>query len=229
MVGLCPPLPIVRRAFITSMLLVVLIGLLVATHATDAGLDRPVADYVRDHIDASTRDSLYGGTLSWLGDEAPRTVLVLVGFVALLAWRAWWDAALLLTGFAAGLGLVRFLKDLLHRTRPSGEADSFPSGHAALIVIVWGLVALLLWDAWRRRHPRPEGRPPVGEGLTIGVVLLAILVVGAARVLAGLHYPMDVLGGWALGATVVSGTAWVQLRGPEWWRQRRTSRAPQSA
>ena len=87
--------------------------------------------------------------------------------------------------FAAGIGhsFLRHVAD-----------SSFPSDH----VTVLAATGFALWSsgAWRTRP--------------LGVVLLgAALVVGWARVLLGIHYPGDVVGGFAVGALAV-----VILRAP---------------
>lgn len=82
--------------------------------------------------------------------------------------------------FAAGIGhsFLRHVAD-----------SSFPSDH----VTVLAATGFALWSsgAWRTRP--------------LGVVLLgAALVVGWARVLLGIHYPGDVVGGFAVGALAVA-------------------------
>jgi undecaprenyl-diphosphatase len=58
---------------------------------------------------------------------------------------------------------------------------SFPSGHVAVL-------SALAFTAWRRR-------PAAGAALFAGAI-----IVGVARVLAGVHWPIDILGGMAVGA-----------------------------
>jgi len=84
------------------------------------------------------------------------------------------------------------LKDLFHQPRPSDfdpslqlawfEGYGLPSGHAQLVVVFWGAIA-----AWARRR-----------WLWILVGLLAALV-GFSRVYLGVHFPQDVVAGWAIG------------------------------
>ena len=63
----------------------------------------------------------------------------------------------------------------------------FPSGHAELAVALLGLIAL--------RYRRPA--------LTIALALLAALI-GVSRLVLGVHFPLDVLGGWLLGLAVLA-------------------------
>ena len=62
----------------------------------------------------------------------------------------------------------------------------FPSGHAQSGTVVWGSIA-----AWARdRRLR-----------VISVVLIALI--GFSRVYLGVHFPTDVLAGWAVGASLL--------------------------
>jgi membrane-associated phospholipid phosphatase len=63
------------------------------------------------------------------------------------------------------------------------EGYGFPSGHSQSAVIVWGIIA----DGFRRTW------------LWVVAILLMVLV-GFSRIYLGVHFPTDVLGGWAIGA-----------------------------
>ncbi|MFE4599243.1 phosphatase PAP2 family protein [Kitasatospora indigofera] len=75
---------------------------------------------------------------------------------------------------------------------PSGFA--FPSGHAFTAALCAGLLAL----AVTRTHPGARR-----AATTLAVAFAA--VIGATRVYLGVHWPLDVLGGWLLA------TAWLLL------------------
>jgi undecaprenyl-diphosphatase len=122
--------------------------------------------------------------------------LLLVAAFALAGQRR---AALCLA--AAGflcLGLIEGAKWFVNRPRPDvawrlielPSSASFPSGHALGTMAVFGTAALLL----ARRLPQRR----FGVFLVV-VAVLASLMVGASRSYLGVHYPLDVLGGWAAG------------------------------
>lgn len=77
---------------------------------------------------------------------------------------------------------------------PHGDHDSFPSGHATFLFSLWWALRLV-------RFPRR---------LAVFFFSGAVLV-GLARVAAGIHWPLDILGGALLGVAVVEGV----------WRARR--------
>jgi membrane-associated phospholipid phosphatase len=128
------------------------------------------------------------------GDEAvllPVTALVALLLIVRRERRA---AVLLLLVTLSGRLLVELQKGWTARPRPEAELHlvgtqtwSFPSGHAANATIVALALALLLVRDPRRRLPA-----------LIAAALLAFLV-GLSRVMLGVHWPSDVVAGWAFG------------------------------
>jgi membrane-associated phospholipid phosphatase len=123
---------------------------------------------------------------------------VVVG--ALLLWQRRrtilipWIAAL-----AGGGILDNVIKQLVHRTRPvygaaylTGHSYSFPSGHAMGSIIAIGMLLYVLGLYW---HPSRLVRIS-----SIIVACIFVVLVGVSRVYLGVHYPSDVMGGWAAGA-----------------------------
>jgi undecaprenyl-diphosphatase len=100
---------------------------------------------------------------------------------------------------AAGLSteaVQEGLKYLVARPRPAlwtqlipHSGFSFPSGHALASATFFPLLA---W-AWSRARPRDKA-------VAWGLAILTALFVGFGRLYLGVHWPSDVLAGWALGA-----------------------------
>jgi glycosyltransferase involved in cell wall biosynthesis len=120
--------------------------------------------------------------------------LVLIGLIYLFAdTRGRAIVALwLIADFITGI-LVQVLKSLIRRERPVGkwgrfyrkfDPHSFPSGHSARGGVLT-MIGLLLAPMWAK-------------------VLLAMwgALIATSRILLGVHYPTDVVGGFLLGLAV---------------------------
>jgi len=105
----------------------------------------------------------------------------------LLAVCALGGCALLVTAIKVVIGRDR--PDPLHQAlTESGFA--FPSGHSASALVGWALVAWLVRDLTTSRTARATAWVAAG---------MLTFAVGLSRIYLGVHYPSDVIGGWALG------------------------------
>ena len=123
-------------------------------------------------------------------------------------------AALILAVSALGAeSFDQLLKWCFHRPRPeaffglSPLSYSFPSGHSVASCCFYGVLAAIITSQARRKWQS------VGIWCAASLVTLAV---GISRVYLGVHYPTDVLGGYA--AAVI----WVSLvwSGYHWWLRR---------
>jgi undecaprenyl-diphosphatase len=127
--------------------------------------------------------------------------LVLTVLLAVLGYLVlegqWGKLALVATAATTGAALSTALKVYFDRARPGlwpplvpATSPSFPSGHAMLTAVVYlTLGALLARFVPRRRS----------KAFVLAVAMLLSFLVGLSRVYLGVHYPTDVLGGWAAG------------------------------
>jgi membrane-associated phospholipid phosphatase len=133
-----------------------------------------------------------------------------IAFVLLLtALRRYREAtfAAIALGGSALLNLAA--KAIFARERPSlwesiapETTYSFPSGHAmGSMTLAWVLVLL----AWRTRWHWP----------VLGLMVPFVVLVGLSRVYLGVHYPSDILAGWAVAS------AWVAVVFLSMYRVRR--------
>jgi len=139
-------------------------------------------------------------------------VLLLIGLLALgyiVMLRKWLSALLLVVSFGGSMVLNTLLKQGFDRPRPELVAHladvytaSFPSGHAMLSATCYLTLGTLLAGVARQR-----GLKAYILGCAIGIVV----VVGISRVYLGVHWPTDVLAGWALGAAWAM-ACWLLLR-----------------
>ena len=132
--------------------------------------------------------------ISWIGGGIQRFIIVAILTMAL--WR-WWGL-----GSAIAMGLTTLvaaftsevLKGIFDRVRPdfvphldSVTSAAYPSGHANNAAVVYILFIMLVPQA---RHP----------GWQLAAATM-IIVTGLSRIMLGVHWPTDVIGGWMLGTS----------------------------
>jgi membrane-associated phospholipid phosphatase len=140
--------------------------------------------------------------LTRLGDTCTLTVVVVV-FCGLFLWvRRRPDARGLAAAGLFSLLLNFGLKAVVGRERPDvvwrvidlPEWSSFPSGHALGSLGVYGSLALLLARDFKHRWQR---------WLLVGPAFALAGLIGVSRVYLGVHFPLDVLAGWAGGTVAI--------------------------
>jgi membrane-associated phospholipid phosphatase len=164
---------------------------LVALLLGGSAADQAVVDAIRLREGAGASVAVL---ITSLGNWAALLAATFFG-VAWLIYRRQPRLALLLVAWTlAGRGFVALQKLLFAQVRPAADlrlvaedSFAFPSGHAANSAIVYLLLALLLVAPG-------EGRR---RALMAAVVLTTLI--GISRVLIGVHWPSDVIGGWAFG------------------------------
>jgi undecaprenyl-diphosphatase len=139
-----------------------------------------------------------------LGSTAVLSIVVGLAVILLAIRRLWRLALYLLVAGAGALVLDPVLKSLVGRLRPvlahpiaHGTGNSFPSGHSLGSMVCYGALLLVFL---------PAARGWVRTAF-VAVVAVIILIVGVSRLLLGVHYVSDVIGGWAIGATWLGITA----------------------
>jgi membrane-associated phospholipid phosphatase len=168
----------------------------VVTGSPTVGIDRRII-----HLVATLRTPLLDQVMyliTFLASEQTVVVLSAVAvLVALIAGR-FRSAVLVVLAVVAGTLFFELLKLLVARPRPLLEdarivqgGFSFPSGHSTVAATFYGTVAYLVIRNFR------QNRWKVLLGVATALLVLAI---GVSRIYLGVHYPSDVLAGWAAGA-----------------------------
>jgi len=139
--------------------------------------------------------------VTWLGSGWIVAIVVTVTAVVLVRAQHGLLAGIVIAVPVVTALVVRALKELVDRHRPppvthlvDASGAAFPSGHAAQAVACFGAIVLVLGCAGASRRV-------VGVAAVIGG--LAVVGVGWSRVVLGVHWPSDVLGGWLVGGIVV--------------------------
>jgi undecaprenyl-diphosphatase len=166
------------------------------------GLSTSDASHLRFFVDHRGHQLVQAARLVTEAGAAP--VLALLAVV--VAGVLWWRGARLVVAVAPGMALglagaaAAMGKQIIGRERPpaglrllSETEPSFPSGHATDSTAFYLTLALVVAVFVFRR---PLARV---SAVVAGVVLSA--AIGVSRLVLGVHWPTDVLAGWALGTT----------------------------
>ena len=176
--------------------------------ATSFGPDQYVLDWMVDHRTDTWTAVMKA--ITTLGNTVTLFVVATVVTAAFAFARKGRLALFVGLGSAVGSLLMVALKELFSRDRPPMpermidlSSHSFPSGHAMCSTVVFGLIAVALYQAspWVQSH--------------MWVLLFAPLLalsIGISRVYLGAHWMTDVLAGWILGALYVAGATWITFR-----------------
>jgi undecaprenyl-diphosphatase len=102
--------------------------------------------------------------------------------------------------FIAG-GLILALKQIFGRLRPVDGlvqelSHSFPSGHATMAVVFFGLLVYLF----------ASKKYKIRAGVVAGIL---VLIIGLSRVYLRVHWLTDVLGGFVLGGIILAIGIWI--------------------
>ncbi len=89
----------------------------------------------------------------------------------------------------------------LHLVNESGF--SFPSGHSTDSAALYLTIGLVVAVVFLRR--------PLARVVVVGAAGVLVFAIGLSRMILGVHYPTDVLAGWALGLVVAMSVSTVAL------------------
>ena len=160
-----------------------------------------------DHTAAADINNLIAGQhtlvtivtyVTMLGSTIVLSAVIAAAAILLALRRQWRLMVYVIVAGAGALVLDPVIKALVGRLRPvvahpvaHAPGNSFPSGHSLGSLVCYGALFLVFAPAAR------------GRGRTVfAIVVTAIIaLVGVSRVLLGVHYLSDVIGGWAIGIT----------------------------
>lgn len=170
----------------------VLVAVLMRSGATDS-LDTHVVNLIVGH-----RQQALDGIAKTL--DKLDTWWLLAAIIVVLVGDLWWTGRMVQALYVAvsavtALVVNPLLKQVFERARPNGDelvsvsSTAFPSGHTTMATTLATTLAVVAWPT-RWRWP------------VLGAAAAFSLVMAVSRVYLGVHYPMDVLGGLALGFTI---------------------------
>ncbi len=137
--------------------------------------------------------------ITMLGDGIVITALSLTVLLWLIWHKAYRAAIAATMAVLAGKIFVPILKSAIQRPRPieiydGSEAFSFPSGHATMSALVFGILAMLVSHSMGRWS----------RALVYAICGLVAVSIAYSRVYLGVHWLSDVLGGLLFGGVMAA-------------------------
>jgi membrane-associated phospholipid phosphatase len=158
--------------------------------------DESVVRFFADH-----RAAPWNTVTHWMTYAAETYTVIAIGLVFFVGMRLrlhrWRESVFLLAAVVGEVTIFVCTTMVIDRPRPpvphlddAPPTSSFPSGHTAAAVTLYGALALIALSASRR---------PWLRGLAVTVAIAAPICVGLGRLYRGMHYPTDVVAGALLG------------------------------
>ncbi|MBD1812816.1 phosphatase PAP2 family protein [Microcoleus vaginatus DQ-U2] len=150
---------------------------------------------------------------TFLGEPNLLLVICLTLGIVLLARNHRSEAATIALTGGGAIGLNLLLKKLFARDRPQlwervvdVRFYSFPSGHAMISMVIYGLLGYFLGS-----------RFPKQRWLIYSLTVVLIAAIGLSRLYLGVHWPTDVIAGYTAGLVwlitcILSLEIWKELR-----------------
>jgi membrane-associated phospholipid phosphatase len=204
MLDRAPATPLLMAAGIA-----VVVGLAVLISADLAGgFDQAIIDAVRAPALHDLLSPLR--PITELGSTGAVVAVAVIAFAVAAAIGPWKHGLIAALTILLASVLNSALKIAIGRERPDlldplivERGFSFPSGHSALGMVAYGILAVLVS---RSRIPDPWR-----TGIVIGLGVVVGLI-GLSRIWLGVHYPTDVIAGWVAGGVIVLGYVAVTRR-----------------
>ena len=151
------------------------------------GFDRGTQAFVGLTRSASLQGPM--ATVSLLGQATG--LVPVIALAQIVSWRCRRRWAVALPVVMVGTWALETLgKWAVDRPRPNGGPWGFPSGHTLSVVVLFGVIAYLVWTSETRQRWR---------WATAATCALLTVVVGFSRLYLDMHWLSDVGGGFAVG------------------------------
>lgn len=195
---------VVLAVFMTSLVAFVLITRRVFTVGSEE-FDQAIFDYLEQYVNPTNNRIMK--TITFFGTHE----FLIPANLALIAWflfvqkHKWYSIKI--PAIAISSLLMMFgLKRLFGRERPpiplleEAKGLSYPSGHALMSMTFYGLIIYIIWHFIKN---------PSLKWSFISLLLLWIFLIGFSRIYLRVHYPTDVMAGFAMGFLWLVTSVWI--------------------
>lgn len=182
----------------TGVIALANLGLRAASGNAVSNMDVSIASVMRESRNAPADEIMT--VITMMGDTLVMTALAL----AILGWLAWHKAYR--AAWAAGIAIVAAkcfelaVKYGIQRARPmelsysGASAFSFPSGHATMAAVIFGILAVLVSHSMGRW----------GRAVVYAICGVLVVAIAYSRVYLGAHWFSDVLAGLVFGVVMMA-------------------------
>lgn len=185
-----------KRRLLVLLVLVLVVSAIKVTEdvlgGESAPIDETILKFVRGHVPGTWTGFFVAVTFT--GSSTVLFPLTTAATIALLCAKRRVEALLLAASVISGATLVYLIKTTVGRARPAlwesawYWGSSFPSGHTLVTAAFATAAALCANRIW------PAARP-----FAFSIALSWIVLVGASRLVLGVHWPTDVLAAICIG------------------------------
>jgi undecaprenyl-diphosphatase len=144
---------------------------------------------------------LFAEFLNLIFEPAIVTFILLIMAVFLWFRDSKGDSLFFLILMLLSFTSIELVKLVMHKARPPNmliivSGYSFPSGHATMSVVLFGLIIYLILKHIKNRYYKL---------IMTSISSVMILLIGYSRIYLNVHWFSDVIGGYALGMFLLSG------------------------
>lgn len=156
--------------------------------------DLPIISWVQSFIHPQLTSLMK--LFTWIGSGGAIVLILVLSIFIMVRNKKRWEALFLFIAISGGTVFNQLLKWIYKRERPEihrliEETNySFPSGHSMASFIFYGMLGYFLFLFVQTKW---------GKIGIITMTSILILIIGLSRVYLGVHYPSDVLAGFAAG------------------------------
>jgi undecaprenyl-diphosphatase len=156
--------------------------------------DTPIMQYIHE-----LRTPLLGQIMSGITSLGSVTGIMIgmsIALILLFINRKWWEGLFLIVAVTGSSLLNYYLKWMFKRDRPTfnplitESGYSFPSGHSMVSFSFIGILAYLLTLMVQKKSLKV---------LIMTLFFFIVFLIGFSRIYLGVHYPSDVIAGFAAG------------------------------
>ena len=170
---------------------------------------QPLDNLFRDifYFHDSTQVAWFGRSiLSSPGHLETAIIGLLIGSIILIKKKRH-STALIFISSIISTGVISYsLKEFVGRARPESAIEmtslAWPSGHTMLATVLWGFLLLIGF------------KEQLNQKIAIKIWLTIVVITASGRMLGGVHWFTDVVGGFLIGFLIIQSALYFEEKSP---------------